>query len=216
MLTSAFQVSANRYPRKTALAFGSDAWMFSEFHRLSGNIAQNLIAGSAEAGDRIALHLLNTPELALAVAGCLKAGLVVVPINTRLKGREIDYILRHSGSAFYIGEPQLYDYIAGSCPSLKELSTLYLSGPAGQVGQPFDHLLRTPVRNTSLPDVPALGMAGCAPDHARGGGRARRSAQGVRLHPAAAGSVDPGSERTTDGPAGIVIDRRTASVTACP
>ena len=52
-----------------------------------------------------------------------------------------------------------------------------------------------------------LGMAGRAPDDKRRGARARRSPQGIRLHPAAAGSVDPGSERTSDRPAGIVIDR---------
>jgi long-chain acyl-CoA synthetase len=155
VLTSALQVSADRNPGKTAIAYGADAWTFAEFHRLSGNIAQNLVAAGAEPGDRIALHLPNTPELALAVAGCLKAGFVVVPINTRLKGREIDYILRHSGSAFYMGEPQLYESIAHSCPALEELSAHYLSGPAGHVGQTFDHLLRTPARNASLPDVPA-------------------------------------------------------------
>lgn len=155
MLTSAFQVTADRNPGKTAIAYGTDAWTFSEFHRLSGNIGQNLLSAGAEAGDRIALHLLNGPELALAVAGCLKAGFIVVPINTRLKGREIDYVLRHSGSAFYIGEPQLYDEIAHSCLALEELSAVWLTGPAGPAGCSFDDLLRTPARSTSLPDVPA-------------------------------------------------------------
>jgi long-chain acyl-CoA synthetase len=155
VLTSAFQLSASRNPGKTAIAYGADAWTFSEFHRLSGNLGQNLLAAGAEAGDRIALHLLNGPELAFAAAGCLKAGFIVVPINTRLKGREIDYILRHSGSAFYIGEPQLYDEIAHSCPALEELSAFWLTGPAGQVEWPFDDLLRTPTRTAPLRDVPA-------------------------------------------------------------
>jgi len=155
VLTSAFQVSADCSPGKTAIAYGADAWTFSEFHKLSGNIAQNILAAGAEPGDRIALHLLNGPELALAVVGCLKAGFSVVPINPRLKGREIDYILRHSGSAFYIGGPRLYDEIAHACPALEELSALWLTRPAGQTGHAFDDLLRTPTRNASLPDVPA-------------------------------------------------------------
>ncbi len=155
MLTPAFQISADRNPGKTAIAFGADAWTFSEFHRLSGNIAQNLAAAGAEPGDRVALHMLNGPELALAIAGCLKGGFIVVPINARLKGREIDYILRHSGSAFYIGEPQLYEDIAHSCPALEELTALYLAGRPGQAGRPFDELLRTSGRNGSLGDIPA-------------------------------------------------------------
>src|SRR4051794_14057538 len=108
-LTSAFETYAEANPGKTAIAFDASGWTFSEFHRLSRNIAQNLLRAGAEPGDRVALHLLNGVEFALAVAGCLKAGLIAVPLNTRLKGREIDYILRHSGSAFYIGEPELYD-----------------------------------------------------------------------------------------------------------
>lgn len=155
MLTSAFQVSADRSPGKTAIAYGADAWTFSEFHRLSENLAQNLLSAGAEPGDRIALHLLNEPELALAVVGCLKAGFTVVPVNTRLKGREIDYILRHSGSAFYIGDPSLYDEIAHSCPALEEFSALWLTRPAGRTGRAFDDLLRTPARNASLSHVPA-------------------------------------------------------------
>ncbi len=154
-LTSAFQLAADRNSGKTAIAFGADGWTFSEFHRLSGNIAFNLMAAGAEPGDRIALHLLNGPELALAVAGCLKAGFIVVPLNTLLKGREIDYILRHSGSAFYIGDPQLYNEIVHSCPALAALSGPCLTGPATETGRAFEDLLRTPARDGSLPGIPA-------------------------------------------------------------
>ncbi|HEY1214557.1 MAG TPA: long-chain fatty acid--CoA ligase, partial [Bryobacteraceae bacterium] len=158
-LTSAFQASAGRNPGKTAVAFGANAWSFSEFHRASRNLAVNLLAAGAEPGDRVALHLLNGLELVLAVAGCLKAGFIVVPLNTRLKGREIDYILRHSGSAFYIGEPQLCEEIAHSCPALEALSGHYLTGPISESARSFDDLLRTPARDASLPCIPAEEIA---------------------------------------------------------
>jgi long-chain acyl-CoA synthetase len=153
-LTSAFETYATANPGKTAIAFGRDAWTFSEFHRLSRNVGQNLIEAGAEPGDRVALHLLNGPEFALAAAGCLKAGLIGVPINTRLKGREIDYILRHSGSAFYIGEAQSYDSIIDLCPALHELGQPYIHGAGNQNTQEFDALLRTPARDRSFPAVP--------------------------------------------------------------
>jgi hypothetical protein len=47
-LTSAFQLSADRNPGKMAVGFASDGLTFSEFHRLSRNIAHNLIAAGAE------------------------------------------------------------------------------------------------------------------------------------------------------------------------
>ena len=154
-LTSVFHRYADANPQKIAIAYGNDGWTFSEVHRLSRNIARNLLASGAEPGDRIALHLLNGPEIALAAVGCLKAGLIAVPLNPRLKGREIDYILRHSGSAFYVGEPELYDVIAPGCPALDELSQLYMTGPETQSTAQFDDLLRTPPNDGALPFVPA-------------------------------------------------------------
>jgi long-chain acyl-CoA synthetase len=107
---------------------------------------------------RVALHLLNGPELALVYIGCLKAGCTVVPINTRLKGREIDYILRQSGSVFYVGQPDLYAEAAGTCSALLELHGLYLTNEVTRRGiGSFEDLLRTPARDGSLPEI--------APDH---------------------------------------------------
>jgi long-chain acyl-CoA synthetase len=153
-LTAAFEKYAVANPAKNAVAFGADTWTFSDFHQLSRRIGQNLIAGGAEPGDRVALHFLNGPELALAAVGCLQAGLIAVPINTRLKGREIDYILRHSGSAFYIGDPALYESIVGSCPAVHALCPPYLSGTESGKSEQFDRLLRVPGSGGSLPMVP--------------------------------------------------------------
>jgi long-chain acyl-CoA synthetase len=115
----------------------------------------NLLAAGAEPGDRIAVHLLNGPDAALSYVGCLKAGCIVVPVNTRLKGREIDYILRHSGSAFYIGQPDLYADISGSCPAIRGLQR-YLTAAATDTGiSSFDDFVRQPGRSASLP---AIGM----------------------------------------------------------
>ena len=95
----------------------------------------------------------------IGLLGCLKAGCVLVPVNTRLKGREIDYILRHSGSACYLGQPDLYEEVAGSCSAIAALDRQYLSSKAGGSALPsFDDLLRSPAHSVSLPEIP--------PDHA--------------------------------------------------
>src|SRR5262245_20044415 len=97
-----FKDSCERNSAKAAIAWRDQSLTFSEFDRLTDNIAQNLLGSGAAPGDRVALHLSNGPEMALGVFGCLKAGCVLVPINTRLKGREIDYVLRHSEAVAYI------------------------------------------------------------------------------------------------------------------
>src|SRR5689334_16233988 len=128
-------------PAKVAVAFGDLSLTYSEFASLTARIAGNLRAAGAEPGDRVAVHLQNGLEASLAYIGCLKAGCVVVPINTRLKGREIDYILRHSGSAFYIGEPALYAAIQHSCPALNTLQRYLVSGSKTTHIRDFDELL---------------------------------------------------------------------------
>ena len=152
-LTTALRNSRDRNPGKVAIACGEESWTFSDLDRLTDNIAMNLRAAGAEPGDRIAVHLLNGSEAALSYVGCLKAGCIVVPINTRLKGREIDYILRHSGSAFYIGQPDLYEEVAGSCPAIRGLQR-YLTVPATNTGiGSFDDFVRPAGRSASLPGI---------------------------------------------------------------
>lgn len=136
---------------KVAVACGDACCTYAELVQQSERLAGNLLAAGAEPGDRVAVHLQNGLEAALAYVGCLRAGCVAVPLNTRLKGREIDYILRHSGSAFYIGEPALYGPIADGCPALAQVER-YLTGDE-QVGgaRAFGELLGT--HAVQLPEV---------------------------------------------------------------
>jgi long-chain acyl-CoA synthetase len=141
------------------VACQDESWTFREFDRLTDHFASNLLAAGAEPGDRVAVHLLNGLDAALTYIGCLKAGCIVVPVNNRLKGREIDYILRHSGSALYIGRPDLYSEIVASCPVLGALPR-YLTGGTGiRDIRSFSELSSTAGRSSLLspppPDQPA-------------------------------------------------------------
>src|SRR5437764_8875561 len=107
-IPAALNHSRIRNPQKLAIVYGEQSWTYAELDDLTDEIAANLSIAGLERGDRVAFHLLNGPELALGYIGCLKAGAIVVPINTRLKGPEIDYILRHSGSICYIGQAELF------------------------------------------------------------------------------------------------------------
>ncbi|MEA3006390.1 MAG: long-chain acyl-CoA synthetase, partial [Acidobacteriaceae bacterium] len=143
-LTAALKHSRTRNPEKPAIVFGHQSLTYAEFDGLTNSVAGNLLAAGLESGDRIALHLLNGLELAIAYFGCLKARGIVVPINPQLKGPEIDYILRHSGSACYIGQPDLYTEAAKSCPAMTALEVRYLTGSRpGSSTSSFDSLLRS-------------------------------------------------------------------------
>ena len=53
---------------------------------------------ASDAKDRVALWAPNCAEWMLAALGLLRAGAVLVPLNTRFKGGEAAYILRTSGA----------------------------------------------------------------------------------------------------------------------
>jgi long-chain acyl-CoA synthetase len=78
-LTAGLKHSRTRNPEKLAILCGQQSLphaelTYAEFDGLTDNVAGNLLAAGLESGDRIALHLLNGPELAIGYFGCLKAG----------------------------------------------------------------------------------------------------------------------------------------------
>src|SRR5438128_2562108 len=60
------------------------------------------------AGDRVALHFTNGLEIVLGYYACFKIGAVAVPLNVRLKGPELEYVLHHCGARLYLGQSDLF------------------------------------------------------------------------------------------------------------
>ena len=69
---------------------------YSELDAHSTEIAKNLINIGVGKGDRIAIWAPNINEWVLVSIATHKAGAVIVPINTRMKGKEAAYILNNS------------------------------------------------------------------------------------------------------------------------
>jgi long-chain acyl-CoA synthetase len=151
----AFRRSRIRTPDKVAVACGEQSWTYAELDRVTDNIGFKLLETGIERGDRVALHFMNGPELAFSYLGCLKAGCIAVPINVRLKGLEIDYILRHSGAVCYVGQPDLFAEVAKLRTRVPGLDRYFLTGDssAGLQAQPFGDLLHPPGRHLALPDI---------------------------------------------------------------
>ena len=149
-IPAALNRSRTRSPEKLAIVCGEQSWTYAELDVLTDKVALNLLIAGVQRGDRVAFHLVNGPELAIGSLACLKAGAIAVPINLRLKGPEIDYILRHSGSMCYIGQPDFHASLIGSCPAIGSLELRYLTGePKDDRANSFADLLAE--TNASLP-----------------------------------------------------------------
>ena len=72
------------------------------------------------AGDRVAVIAGNTPAYVEALYAIWHAGLAAVPVNAKLHGLEIAYILEHSGARLAFVSADLENAVAGHAPASLE------------------------------------------------------------------------------------------------
>src|ERR1700689_4877734 len=70
---------------------------YSELNERADRLAEGLRSLGLNYGDRVGLLLPNSYRFMEVYYGAAKAGIIVVPLNTRLVADEVGYILRDSG-----------------------------------------------------------------------------------------------------------------------
>ena len=90
--------AAERSQFATAVVDGAEEIPFGGLWAMVAGLASALVGRGIEVGDRVAIWAPNTWEWIVAALGVTCAGGVLVPINTRFKGREAAYILEKSGA----------------------------------------------------------------------------------------------------------------------
>ncbi|WP_376794539.1 acyl--CoA ligase family protein [Thermogemmatispora sp.] len=99
--------SALVFPDKVAVVHGERRYTYRQFAERVWRLANQLRAAGLRKHDRVAFLSPNAPALLEAHFGVPAAGGILVAINTRLTSREIDYILKHSGSRFLFVDAEL-------------------------------------------------------------------------------------------------------------
>lgn len=93
-------------PDTTAVIDGDRRLSYRALDDRASRLAQHLLAGGLRPGDRVAVRLGNRLEYPEVIAGAAKAGLVLVPLGTRLTEPETRYILEHSGARAHISDTE--------------------------------------------------------------------------------------------------------------
>ena len=88
--------AAERFGAREAVVDGDKRITFEHLRAAARHAARASIAMGVEAGDRVAIWAPNIHEWIVAALGTLYAGAVLVPINTRFKGREAGFVLQKS------------------------------------------------------------------------------------------------------------------------
>src|SRR5207247_7501110 len=67
-------------------------------------------------------------EIVLCYYACFKIGAVAVPLNVRLKGPELEYVLHHSGARLYLGQADLFPEVQAVRSRLPGLERCCVTG----------------------------------------------------------------------------------------
>lgn len=103
-----------RSPDEVALISHSTRWTWRELDEASDRLAANLLGHGLEPGDRVASLMPNRGVLLLHYIACMKARLVVVPLNYRYMPPEIDHALEVSGASILVAHAERGADVAAS------------------------------------------------------------------------------------------------------
>jgi acyl-CoA synthetase (AMP-forming)/AMP-acid ligase II len=104
-LVHMLRASVERHADDLAIAeIGADRVTYSELWDRAARVAGGLRGEGVQRGDRVAIRLPNGLDWVLAFWGAQLAGAVVVPVNTRFKEAEAQYLIEDSGASFVFGD----------------------------------------------------------------------------------------------------------------
>ncbi|MDD5344032.1 MAG: class I adenylate-forming enzyme family protein, partial [Smithella sp.] len=102
---------ATLIPNNKAFIFEDEPITFKELNERSNKMANYLQSTGVKKGDRIAVYLQNCPEFIYLFFAVAKLGLIIVPLNLRLVGRELEYQLNNSGSRMLFFHAKFVDNV---------------------------------------------------------------------------------------------------------
>jgi len=100
--------TAARAPNRLALIFGGMELTYGELKTLTDRFAAALVDLGVKKGDRVAVHLVNSPQFAIAYYGALRVGAVFTPLSPLLSPREARHQLTDSGAETLVSLDLLY------------------------------------------------------------------------------------------------------------
>ena len=145
-IADAVATHARLSPAKIGVRDSRRELSFAEWNRRASSLARSLLGLGLRKGDRVGVLAYNCIEWMEIYVALARAGLVAVPINFRLVGPEIAYILAHSEARAVIAGHDLRDRIDAIRSDLPIAPECYvqLGGPAPAGWTDYETLAERP------------------------------------------------------------------------
>ncbi|HEY3621077.1 MAG TPA: class I adenylate-forming enzyme family protein, partial [Roseiarcus sp.] len=102
---------ATTRPNGTAFIFNEVVWTYRDLLTGAEQLSRAFLTRGVRPGDRVVLHMSNTPEMAVALYACFRIGAIACPTNLRFKTAELRELFQRLKPALYLGEEQLYSHV---------------------------------------------------------------------------------------------------------
>jgi long-chain acyl-CoA synthetase len=117
---------AQTRPKSAAFVFHEEVWTYERLAVEAESLARGMAAHGVGAGDIVAIHMVNRPEMIVAYYACFQLGAIAAPLRTAFKFAELAPILRRLRPALYLGEMSLYDNVAAVDASILALDKRFV------------------------------------------------------------------------------------------
>lgn len=115
-LGQVLKVNARKFPNTIALKDRTRQFTYPELNTRVNKLAHSLLQKGLQKGDKVAVLMENSIEIVEIFLATAKTGLVIVPINFRLVGPEVAYIVNNSDARAMI----VHDEFAPVVQSIRE------------------------------------------------------------------------------------------------
>ena len=89
---------------------------WAEFDTAANRFANAMRDAGLVPGDRVGLYMMNRVEVAVALMGAMKAGLVPCPFNRRLQGPDLERVVAHAAPRCIITETSSAEALSALAP----------------------------------------------------------------------------------------------------
>jgi acyl-CoA synthetase (AMP-forming)/AMP-acid ligase II len=110
---------AEALPEKPAIICGERVMDFATLNRRASRVANVFTSLGCGAEDRVAWMSFNSVEGAEIANGLRRSAMIIVPVNYRLRGSEIAYVLNDSGAKVAAAGPDHVEAMAAAMPDVK-------------------------------------------------------------------------------------------------
>ncbi len=134
--------SAERFPDKEALIYQETRLNYAKLLERVDRLSNGLHSLGLRPGDRMGLYLYNSHQAYEALLAGARAGLVFVPLNFMLSGRELATIARHAGVRAVVSEPDLFPTLAPQLAALPAVEHVIGLGEVQGASVEYEDLLQ--------------------------------------------------------------------------